>query len=501
MLCQVLVDNRVRMQRSGLHESVLDMLREEFTHKHLEEEGLVYYRTFEETDEEISFPRGGMSRVRSILRASNIEFKVKDERCLGDFELLDDGWGGQFDIRRIPDHKVQLWDFQERVVEAILKKHNCLVEAHTGVGKTTAALAAIARIGMPALVVVNAGGLREQWVKRVSKELGVAEDRVGIIGDGERHTAPITIGMQQTIKNGIDPEWLKAFGIFVADEVDLYAAPTFMASVDPWPAAYRFGMTSTVKRHDKMEFMVYDLFGEVVEHVTQEEAIQKKRIVDVEIRVVPTEFEAPWYKAAVMSGNKFRLRAAHQKLLKALWTDEGRNRLAQEIIRQEVARGEQVMVLSLRREHCFKIDRELTAQGIKSGVMLGGAEAKKEFKRTHEGVQDGTVRVVVGTTAAIGRGQDFPRISVGVVTMPIANNKQLMGQVRGRFCRACEEIGKEGGTLFYLADFAVHGKKVLQSLMSENEKVSVREKDGTWVSARQYLQDNFRESSLRSGRS
>lgn len=281
-------------------------------------------------------------------------------------------------------------------------------------------------------------------------------------------------------------------GVYIAGGVlthncDLASAPTFFAAVDPWPAKYRVGVTATIRRHDRREYLVRDLFGEVAAEVTREEAVAKGRIVEVEVRVVPTDFRADWYRAAASSGNRFRLFAAHKKLLEQMWRDPERNALVRDIVLEEVAAGNQVMVLSARREHCMMLDADFVAHGVRSGIMLGGAEAKAEFRRTHAGIADGTKQVVVGTQKAIGRGQDFPAIAVGVATMPIAKNRTEVAQVVGRLCRACEAAGKERGVLYVLVDVAVNGRTPVENLAKWNKDVVVRGPDGEWVDAEEWL--------------
>lgn len=477
----VTVDSRVRVPLAGLEPSVVEALRRAFEHQNpaFPDSGPAFEATWEEADGELLLPRGGMARVRAGLRAGGVAFQVSDARLPGDYRLLDDAWGGE-----MPAHNVALWDFQERIIDAILEKHNCLIEATTGSGKTTAAIGAIARIGYPALVVVNTGGLMEQWVERVARELGVAPERVGRIGGGVKRTAPVTVAMQQTLARGIDPRWLRTFGTFVFDECDLASAPTYLAVTTPWPATYRVGVTATVKRHDRREYLVRDLFGEVVAGVTRDEAIAKGRIVGVEVRVIPTGFDAPWFRAAAVSNNKFRLFAAHKKLQEAMWKDPERNRLAREVVVEHVARGDQVLVLSSRREHCEALHATFAGAGIPTGLMLGGDKA--EFDRVRADVLTGAVRVVVGTDKAIGRGQDFPAIAVGVATMPIANNKTLTDQIAGRLCRAPEGSGKTGGVLYVLVD-EVSGKKPIENLDRWHGGTVVRGPGGDWVPAAEYL--------------
>lgn len=485
MTIQIWVDNRVRILKSVLSGTLDDRLKDSFTHENpkKEDDGFAYYRTFEEVGEHLTFPRGGMSRIRQALRDHSISFTVIDNRCSGDRKFLDNDWGG----KPIPKHDVTLWQWQEEATDLIFAKQNCILRAATGAGKSTAALYVVTMMNVPTIISVPTANLVEQWVERVVKEMGIAQKEIGIVGMGKRKTAPITIATQDMLAEGIREEWLKAFGAFIFDEIHRSSSRTIYPVCDAWPAKYRIGMSATVERHDKKEFLIYDLFGDVAADIKKEDVIAAKHIVDVEIRLVPTELRAPWYKAATMSKNQFHLRAAHRKLLEVMWNDKHRNALIEDIVKDEVKDGNQVMVLSLRREHCLMMDRNLVGAGIKSGVMLGGAASKEQFRKTKEGIREGKMRVIVGTIAAIGTGQDFPTVSCGVVTMPISNNKQLMEQVKGRFCRACEEIGKTKGTMYYIFDQFIFGKRPLENFCKWNKVVSVW--DGTqWVPGKEYLE-------------
>lgn len=479
----IIVDNRVRIPLAQLSVARLERLRESFTHDNPDERpDPPFYRTYRTEGRSITFPRGGMSRVRDVLRDDGAEWKVQDRRSVGDFDKLDMTWGGE-----IPKHNLKLWDFQERVVEAMGQRQNCIIVAITGSGKTTSALSFAARHSIPTLIIVNTGGLRKQWVKRIMKELGVRKDAIGIIGDGKRRTAPITIAMQQTLARGIEQDWIDAFGMIICDEVDLFAAPTFYDAVDPWRAKYRVGLTSTLERHDGKTFMVRDLFGDVATEVTKDEAIAKGKIVEVEVRMIETFFKADWYKRAVASRNRFIIQNSYHKLLREMGEDFERNEMVCEVVKDAVAEGDQAMVFSLRREHCFELDRMFMAIGLRTGVMLGGAEAANQFEITTERLNAGTLDVVVGTEKAIGRGQDFPSVSVGVITMPFANNDTLMKQVAGRLCRACEEKGKTKGVLYYFWDRKLHGRKPLENLL-KNFSVLVRDGDD-WRAGREVLKE------------
>jgi superfamily II DNA or RNA helicase len=163
--------------------------------------------------------------------------------------------------------------------------------------------------------------------------------------------------------------------------------------------------------------------------------------------------------------------------------DFDRNELILAAVAEE-AEEEQVLVLSHRREHCMVLDQRLVGLGVRTGFLIGGADYRVEFDRSVQGIEAGTIRVGVGTFQAIGQGLDLPSVSVGVCATPIAANRQVFNQVRGRFCRTSD--GKETARLYYPWDRKVFGNKHLQNLVQWNANVVIRQ-EGQWMPAREYL--------------
>ena len=431
----------------------------------------------------LSFPRGGFRRVYDVIKARGLALEVKDLRESGDFS----GTG----FTSLPPHNVKLWALQERAVEALLARQNGLLRAPTGSGKTTIALAAIARANVPALVVVQSAGLRDQWIERVVKEMGIPRDRIGMIGDGIETIGPITIGMNQTIVRRMQENtpnaqlWKKTFGLVAFDEVQGAAAPTVQASIDPFPAKYRIGVSADPTRADAMEFLIYDLFGKPVADIKMHDVLMAGSVLDVEVRIIPTRFYAPWYRDMVSRGGMVA-KLAFNKLLATMTSNEGRNQLIVDAITYEVQQEHaQAIVISHRREHAMRLDALLTQRGVKSGTMLGGKTGKDTFKATGDGIRNGVIDVAIGTIQAIGQGIDLPSVEAGFVVTPLANNRQKWQQARGRICRISK--GKKRAVMYYLHDVTVYGKKAVENLVDWNSKV-VAWVDGGWVSADRYIE-------------
>jgi superfamily II DNA or RNA helicase len=448
---RVVVDNRIRLYREpvrgGVDDATIGELCRLFTHSYEPTPGVSCdISTYEIGDKTASFPRGGWARVADCLRASGYTIEVDDERSTGDQDMLDYWY-------EMPRVRFGPWPFQEKAIEAFLARQNCIVRSGTGSGKTNMAIAAISKLGLPALVIVDSGGLRRQWVERIESTMGLPQHLVGEIGDGEYRLATITVAMQQTLHKLVDAEdkrWLRTFGVVVADEVQKAGSDTLFKAVDAFPAKYRLGISAHEKRQDRKEFLIYDLFGRVAADVKERDVVAVGKVHPVEVVFVPTDFEADWYRAAVASGNQFRMRAAFHRLMKAMVESGARNEVALRVVRDEVASGNQVLVACHRVEHCRRFDAKLSGESIRTGCMLGGKVAKQQFDDTAAGIRDGSVRVCVGTLKAIGVGIDLPSVSAGVAVTPVGNNESAFRQLRGRICRAAE--GKTGARLYMLWD-------------------------------------------------
>lgn len=493
-MIRVRVDSRIRVPSHEVTTDVAEALAARFTHdnpeyRRQERAGRKNhgeppaYRTHgrvpDGADEgglrfALTFPRGGMERVREVLRAEGLAWTVDDEREGGDRKFP------ELDVRyHVPDHKLTPYPYQEAAIAAAIRRENCLIRAPTGSGKTCMGFAIAARLKVPTLVIVWSGNLMDQWVKRAGTELGIPREDVGVFGGGMRKFAPVTVAMQQSVygtlrDGGPDALALKKFGCVIADEVQRFAAETLFDTVDPLPARYRIGISADESRKDGKEFLTYDLFGDVVADIKTADLVASGHILDVEVLAVPTEFRADWYK----------YRTDFNRLLEQMRASAPRNKVAVDLAVEEVERGEQVLLFSHRVEHCHELASMLVARGVPAGVMTGGKAGEQEFLKTREALLSGRLRAAVGTVQAIGQGLDLPSVSRGIVVTPIANNRQQFGQVRGRVCRTAE--GKNGARLYVLWDRAVYGRNFLRNLVKWNTTVLVHAA-GKWVTSDDFL--------------
>jgi superfamily II DNA or RNA helicase len=484
-MIDIIVDSRVRILLSQLGESVANLLREAFTHKNPKRGSMqrakirgwwnepLVIPTWGTKDGYLTLPRGGMAKVRKILQGNLLPFRVRDNRVRGNTSFIPDR-----------SESLPLWPHQIRIIDACLRRENCIVKSSTGSGKTSALLALAARIKVDTLVIVHTTALMHQWVERAVSELGMRKQDVGLIGDGRFKVCELTIGTQKSVANAAkdDPEFLTRWGAVLVDEVHMFAARTFFACVDPFPARYRIGVSDDQRRKDRLECLIHDLFGEVEESITHEEMVEAGHVMDVEVLIIPTEFEAPWYDEARDASSKEI--PNYTRLLSEMAEDAERNKLISGILGVELTRGHQCLVFAKEREHCHVLEAE-GKRYAGGGRLVGGAgEDRAEFERVRRGLRAGKLKFAVGTIQACGTGVDLPGVEVGIAALPILSNRQMFRQSRGRICRKPE--GKTTARFYVLWDRHVFGLSHVENAASWNASTYVLE-GKEWVPARQYV--------------
>jgi superfamily II DNA or RNA helicase len=472
----VRVDSRLHIDVRGVGDADVERLKAVFEHKNPQHAKLkalkkptwsepAIIRMWKGQPGSVLAPRGGTKRVREWAESIGREVIWHDDRTAP---------APDYDI--FPRHNRRLYDYQEEMVAAAIERENCLLRAGTGGGKTTAAMALATRIGVPTLVIVEKGQLHDQWLERAYLELGLREGDVGIVRAGKMRLRPLTIAMQQTLWKLPDDDWkiiASYFGAVICDEVQKFAASTFVNVIDRIPAKYRIGMSADESRKDRKEFLVYDQFGAVAHEVPRARLNQLGTTVDVEVRALESGTLASWYRTASAAETDFT------KLLDQLEIEPARNALIADIAAEEVRRGHQVLLFSHRRAHCERLCAFLAARGVQTGLMMGGPKDAAEARRTAQAMRDGSLRCGVGTIQAIGTGIDLPAISRGVLATPIPANRQLFGQVNGRLCRSAK--GKTDSILYVVHDSDAFGDYPLRNLRKWSPTVTWQDATGAII--------------------
>ncbi len=99
--------------------------------------------------------------------------------------------------------------------------------------------------------------------------------------------------MQQSLCKANAAEWRainSRFAVIICDEVQRFAARTFMDVIDKSAARYRIGLSASEKRKDGKECLIYDSFGGVAAAIDEKELVGAGLIHDVPFNMIRTNY-------------------------------------------------------------------------------------------------------------------------------------------------------------------------------------------------------------------
>jgi len=345
--------------------------------------------------------------------------------------------------------------YQEQAIQAVLASRQGVVQAPTGSGKTVIAMALIARLPTPALIVVHTSVLFEQTAEQVRRFLGVEP---GMVGQGREEVSDVTIAMVQTLmRRDLEP-WRDRFGLVILDEAHHCPAETFKTVIQEFSARYRIGLSATPTRKDRLHPILFDVMGPIRFVVTPRTLLRSGSIARARVIRVETGFRARY------------VRNDYADLIGRLVRNGPRNAVVIEAILKH--RGRRSLVLTERVDHAHLLAKILRDRGLEA-VALTGEVPREQRDSMLQQFARGEVSVLVSTTALVGEGFDLPALDVVFLTVPHANPAKTT-QILGRALRPYE--GKSAGVI---VDFVDSNVPLLKSQADRRMRVYRRfEADG-----------------------
>lgn len=412
-------------------------------------------------------PRGVQAKVEELLLRFECRLEIRDRRIIhpeAGFEL-----GSRAALRA----------YQERAVDRLWETKGGVIRGPCGSGKTVVLIAAIARFDQPTIVIVATKSLAQQWRGALNAWLGF---QPGSIESGNRNVRPVTVATQQSIwsmltkgEGGI----FEQFGLLIGDEIHHWAARTFLEVSAAFSAAYRIGASADERRKDGLEHLIYETFGELVYEIKKKELIEAGHRLPSRMEIVPTHYEDAIYSQSLRA----RESPDWTGMISRMCEDEGRREeilfrlqailLADQVNKDNPIRDpekrklnlalnkkpvyfaknkSQVLLLSDRVDTCRWWVQHLRSLGIPTGLMIGGPANRRELEDAIAGLQNGSLRVGVGTKVA-DEGLDIPALSHVLITCPVHMHPKRLDQMIGRAARC--HAGKKEAVCVYFWDRAL----------------------------------------------
>lgn len=320
--------------------------------------------------------------------------------------------------------EANLFPYQEKAVEALLRGKNGILKAPCGSGKTQMGIELIRRIGGRALWLTHTRELVSQSMKRAKSLLKgdyatITEGKFAIGGS-------ITFATVQTMAR-IDPSLYEdKFTTIIVDECHhCVGSPTAMKQfykvVTSCNARYKYGLSATLERSDGLHKAMFACIGPLLHEIKQEE---------VGDRIAIARHEAVWneseYDYEDYCGSDGVVDFG--RLTNLLTRDADRNRLIAGNVIRCAQEGRKQLLLCSRVDHTEQLEDMLSGYGIGASVVTGETPKKK---------RDFSKPVIIATYSLAKEGLDIPDLDTLHLCSPQKDARTIV-QAVGRIERAHE---------------------------------------------------------------
>ncbi|UWG51451.1 ssDNA-dependent ATPase, helicase superfamily II [Halalkaliarchaeum sp. AArc-CO] len=351
----------------------------------------------------------------------------------------------------------RLREYQVDALDAWEEAGRCgVIELPTGSGKTVIAIAAIASVRRPTLVVVPTIDLLNQWERELNREFSVP---IGRFGGGEQRREAITVSTYDSAYLRADDVG-DAFEFVVFDEVHHLGGEGYRDIARLLAAPSRLGLTATFERPDGAHEAIAELVGDRVYRLDVDdlagEHLAAYDIKRIEVELTPEEREAyeaaqetfvdylrssnlqlrsgsDYQKLVLRSGNDPRAREAllaKQRARNVMMNADAKVDALARILERH--REDRIIVFTAHTELVYRLSRRFLLPAITSET--GTSERRQILERFRDGRYS---RVV--TANVLDEGVDVPDANVAVVLSGSGSEREFTQRL-GRILRP-----KDGG--------------------------------------------------------
>jgi superfamily II DNA or RNA helicase len=301
-------------------------------------------------------------------------------------------------------------DYQKTAINDIHKEllinDSCMACLYTGWGKTFASLYISHLLGVKTLIIVNKESLLEQWKEQIIKFTGIAP---GVIQGTNVNTEPnICIGMIQSISMKEYINTFKSFGFTIYDETHHYCSKVFSNVFFKIKTKYNLGLTATIKRTDKLEYVLEWFLGRIAVNI-------QLLLIEPEIHIYNfCDYEENTIKFNV--NGKINTPAC----LTTITENNNRSGLIIKIIKDMYKLDRKILVLTDRKAHCEYLKGLLSNFSV--GIYYGGMKIE-DLKKSNE------CRIIIATYQMASEGYDNPELDTLILASPKCNVEQAVGRI------------------------------------------------------------------------
>jgi len=325
-----------------------------------------------------------------------------------------------------------------------------LLAMPTGSGKTRVALAALAALSRPTLVLVPTRVLLGQWLASVREFYG---GEIGLVGDGRHALGPITLCTFESAYRHMD-SFGNRFGLLIVDEAHHFGSGQRTEALEMCTAAARLGLTATPPEDAEALERLAELVGPVVCRYSiaamsgrelapfdsirlyvrfskeEQEAYRRSRAVFEEVycRFCHATGSRSWAEfvayAGASQGGRQALAAFHQARRVVSLTRAKLDLTARLLDKH---REERALIFTADNTAAYALSRRLLIPAITCHI------SRTERAAVLSRLRQGELRAVV-SARVLNEGVDLPDASVGIVMGGALGGREHVQRV-GRLLR------------------------------------------------------------------
>ena len=371
----------------------------------------------------VIIPIGAFKYIKPILNT----YKVEYEQKMANNEHID------------YNAEVNLYDYQEKAVEQMLKAGYGILQSPAGSGKTQMGIALAVKLGRKCLWLTHTQDLLKQSYDRASKYID--KSLLGTITAGKVNIGSgITFATVQTLAKQDLTQYKYMWDVVIVDECHRVAGtPTSMTQfskvISNLACEHKYGLSATVHRADGMIKCCYMLLGDV-RYIVPDEAV-KDKVMQVQIQRVNTGIDIP------MSALDTDGTINYTKLISALANKQVRN---DDILMHILSEPEHYhLILSDRLDQLYYLYSRLPNQIKEFASVIDGKMTSKKGKAEREQAIDdmrsGKKRFLFASYKLAKEGLDIPRLDRLHLATP-QKDYAIIVQSVGRIARKFEGKGQ-----------------------------------------------------------
>ena len=379
----------------------------------------------------VIIPIGAFKYIKPILNT----YKVEYEQKMANNEHID------------YNAEVNLYDYQEKAVEQMLKAGYGILQSPAGSGKTQMGIALAVKLGKKCLWLTHTQDLLKQSYDRARKYMD--KSLLGTITAGKVNIGSgITFATVQTLAKQDLTQYKYMWDVVIVDECHRVAGtPTSMTQfskvISNLACEHKYGLSATVHRADGMIKCCYMLLGDV-RYIVPDEAV-KDKVMQVQIQRVNTGIDIP------MSALDTDGTINYTKLISALANKQVRN---DDILMHILSEPEHYhLILSDRLDQLYYLYSRLPDPIKEFASVIDGKmtskKGKAEREQAIEDMRSGKKHFLFASYKLAKEGLDIPRLDRLHLATP-QKDYAIIVQSVGRVARTFE--GKEQPICFDYVD-------------------------------------------------